>query len=51
MGCYLLEDFIRSTGESVQMVFRGEGFVVEPGEEIYSHAQPEKVVSNENVYT
>lgn len=42
----------RSTGESVQMVFRGEGFVVvQPYEEINSQAQTRKGVSTVNVYT
>ncbi|WP_235271675.1 hypothetical protein [Methanosarcina mazei] len=42
----------RSTGESAQMVFRGEGFVVvQPCEEINSQEKNEKGVSNVNVYT
>ncbi|HOW13335.1 AIM24 family protein [Methanosarcina sp.] len=42
----------RSTGESVQMVFRGEGFViVQPYEEINSQTQTRKGVSTVNVYT
>jgi len=37
----------KSSGESVQMVFRGEGFVVvQPCEEVYSQTQPENKVSN-----
>ncbi len=42
----------RSTGESVQMVFRGEGFVVvQPYEEINSQAQTRKGISTVSVYT
>lgn len=42
----------KSSGESVQMVFRGEGFVVvQPYEEVYFQAQTEKIVSNVNIYT
>jgi len=42
----------RSTGESVQMIFRGEGFVVvQPYEEVNSQAQTRKGVSTVNVYT
>jgi uncharacterized protein (AIM24 family) len=42
----------RSTGESVQMVFRGEGFVVvQPYEEINSQEQNGKGVSKVNIYT
>ncbi|WP_410509273.1 AIM24 family protein [Methanosarcina hadiensis] len=42
----------RSTGESVQMIFRGEGFVVvQPYEEINSQTQTRKGVSTVNVYT
>jgi uncharacterized protein (AIM24 family) len=42
----------RSTGESVQMVFRGEGFVVvQPYEEINSQTQTGKGVSTVSVYT
>ncbi|MDQ1274480.1 MAG: hypothetical protein QG610_51 [Euryarchaeota archaeon] len=42
----------RSTGESVQMIFRGEGFVVvQPYEEINSQAQTRKGISTVNVYT
>ncbi|WP_440947967.1 AIM24 family protein [Methanosarcina sp. T3] len=37
----------KSSGESVQMVFRGEGFVVvQPCEEVYSQTQPENKISN-----
>ncbi|AKB36758.1 DUF124 domain-containing protein [Methanosarcina siciliae C2J] len=40
----------KNSGESVQMVFRGEGFVViqpcEPCEEVYPQKQPENKVSN-----
>lgn len=42
----------RSTGESVQMIFRGEGFVVvQPYEEINSQTQTRKGTSTVNVYT
>jgi uncharacterized protein (AIM24 family) len=42
----------RSNGESVQMVFRGEGFVlVQPYEEVYFQAQTENTVSNVKIYT
>ncbi len=42
----------RSTGESVQMVFRGEGFVVvQSYEEINSHTQEGKGISTVSVYT
>lgn len=37
----------KSSEESVQMVFRGEGFVVvQPCEEVYSQPQPENKISN-----
>jgi len=37
----------KSSGESIQMVFRGEGFVVvQPCEEVYSQAQPENKILN-----
>lgn len=42
----------RSTGESVQMIFRGEGFViVQPYEEINLQTQTRKGISTVNVYT
>jgi uncharacterized protein (AIM24 family) len=42
----------RSSGESVQMIFRGEGFVIlQPCEEVHFQAQAENIVSNVNIYT
>lgn len=42
----------KSTGESAQMIFRGEGFVViQPYEESNSQTQTKKGISTVNVYT
>jgi uncharacterized protein (AIM24 family) len=42
----------RGNGESIQMAFRGEGFVlIQPYEEVYFRRRPENTILNVNIYT